>query len=404
MEGRALSGVVSDVISLAGSPRGDLSDLADLIGRDAMLTARVLQAANSAAFAGARKMVTTLSDAVRQIGATNVRNTAMTLGVFEAMPTAEGGDVNPIRAWQHSFAVATICRTLAEAADKGIDPGVSYLAGLCHDLGMVLFRTEFASEYAAVMQRKAQSSRPLPQIERHMLGMTQADLSQLILKKLGLPAAICAPIGEFHAQASRPDRPALQPLARLLRVANLYADGVLLAESPASEISPITKLECREGIGTDDMPPIDGAVMRGQIFAMTAMLARLPPGQTAPLMRPLIEPAGKRILLVREPAFSTLDPVAAALESLGEFRVVSEFGNMADAGECDAIIVESLHRSPLPMNLTAPILRLSKAHEESSQREGAPAGGGVIEAGPAISLQHLAGFLTQIKVAQSAAA
>jgi CheY-like chemotaxis protein len=64
LEGRALSGIVTEVLMLVNSLRSALADLAPVIGRDPALTARILTTANSTAFRGARKMVTTLPDAV----------------------------------------------------------------------------------------------------------------------------------------------------------------------------------------------------------------------------------------------------------------------------------------------------------------------------------------------------
>src|SRR5437764_13197063 len=54
LQTKTLSGVVVDVISRYASPRSEMSDLAGLIGRNTVLTARVLQAANSAAYRSAR--------------------------------------------------------------------------------------------------------------------------------------------------------------------------------------------------------------------------------------------------------------------------------------------------------------------------------------------------------------
>src|SRR3954469_16414921 len=73
---KTLSGAVAEVISLAASPRGSAADVAPLIARDPMLSARVLQAANSAAYVSARPVVSTIPDAVRQIGLATVRSIA----------------------------------------------------------------------------------------------------------------------------------------------------------------------------------------------------------------------------------------------------------------------------------------------------------------------------------------
>src|SRR5205823_6003574 len=84
-EAKTLSGVVMQVISMAASPRTDVSQLAELISRDALLSARVLQAANSAAYASGSCTTTTIADAVRRVGCSTVRNIAAALGIFDVI-------------------------------------------------------------------------------------------------------------------------------------------------------------------------------------------------------------------------------------------------------------------------------------------------------------------------------
>ncbi len=114
LQGKTLSGVAAQVISMAASPRGEIGDLATLVSRDAMLTARILQAANSAVYRTARP-ASTVADAVRQIGFSGVRNIAASIGIYDAMPVSSADGFNPLLCWRHSFAVATLCERLAAA-------------------------------------------------------------------------------------------------------------------------------------------------------------------------------------------------------------------------------------------------------------------------------------------------
>jgi hypothetical protein len=134
VEGRTLAGVLMQVISSAMSPHSDLTEVAGLIARDSLLTTRVLQVANSACYASKRGPVSSIQEAVRHVGCSTVRNLAMALGVCDAMPATAGDGFNPVRAWSHSLAVATICERLAPPEVSE----VAYLVGLCHELGAIL--------------------------------------------------------------------------------------------------------------------------------------------------------------------------------------------------------------------------------------------------------------------------
>lgn len=149
MQGKTLSGVVAQVIGVAVSPHSDLSQLATLVGRDPVVAARVLRAANIASAATARGVISNVTDAIRQIGSAAVRNIAATVGVFDVMPAGGPESFNPVRCWQHCFAVAKLCEWLAGRAGEG---GSAYPVGLCHDLGDILLQTQFGSEYRKVME------------------------------------------------------------------------------------------------------------------------------------------------------------------------------------------------------------------------------------------------------------
>ena len=100
MQAKTLSGVMAQVIAEAASPRGSAVALANLISRDSVLSARVLQTANSASYASGRPVVASIPDAVRQVGCSTVRNLAAGLGIFDVMPPSEADGFNPIRCWQ----------------------------------------------------------------------------------------------------------------------------------------------------------------------------------------------------------------------------------------------------------------------------------------------------------------
>src|SRR5580692_10730962 len=107
LHGKALSGVVAQVIQIATTPRSDAAQLGESISHDPILSAKVLRVGNSTAYATSRGPVRSVFDAIKKIGFSTVRNIAATVGIIEAMPPGRGSDnFDPIRSWQHSFAVA----------------------------------------------------------------------------------------------------------------------------------------------------------------------------------------------------------------------------------------------------------------------------------------------------------
>jgi CheY-like chemotaxis protein len=332
----ALSGVVGQVIGLAASPRSDLSQLADLIARDPMLSARVLQAANTAAYASTRGLVTTIHEAIRNIGSATVRNIAAALSIFDAMPATDATGFNPIRCWQHSFAVAQLCERLCAPVDPD-SASCAYLVGLCHDLGEVLFRTHFANEYQPVLDAHARTGRPLEALERTMLGITRGELSLIILRHLALPDSILAPIEALH----RPGGPgrAADRVTRVLALSDAYANGVLLASSTASPVAPFAHAACKQAVDVPHPACPDPAAMRAEIFSLTALLGRLSAKDEKALMQPLCAQSELRVCLVRDARLSSFDPVAAALGSLAQVQTRKVLPAAADFADFDALVV-----------------------------------------------------------------
>jgi HD-like signal output (HDOD) protein len=342
MAAKTLSGVVAQVVSIAASPRGDMSQLAALIARDPMLSARILQAANSAAYASKRGVVTTIGDAVRHVGCATVRNIAATLGIFDAMPARGPDGFDPIRCWQHSFAVAQLCeRLVALGKPDSEEAGAAYLAGLCHDLGEILFRTHFAKEYAMVLDVAQRSGRPRDEVERLMLGMAHGELVMTILRCLSLPETILRPIEALHATGGARTRDADSPLARALRIADSYANGLLLASSEASPLSAITQSDARAATRDPSPPRPDALTFRADVFTLTAMLARLSPAEEAGLLAPMFPRRDVRVWLARDPALSAFDPIEAALSALAEVDVHDALPQAADLGadHCALMVV-----------------------------------------------------------------
>ncbi|HZZ44511.1 MAG TPA: HDOD domain-containing protein [Tepidisphaeraceae bacterium] len=361
LAGRALSGTVAQVISVASSPRTDTQQLTSLISRDPMLSARVLHAANSAAYTSSRGVVTTIHDAIRNIGCTTVRNVAAALGIFDTIPSTPGDGFNPIRHWQHSFAVAQLCERLC-AASKPDDAGIAYLVGLCHDLGEILFQTQFATEYHQILKLTAQTGRSYDEVERHLIGMSQSELVLALLRQIGLPDAIREPI-EATYKAKGGDMPK-HPLAQILTVANFYANGALLASSNSSLVAPLTQAVCKAAINNPNPSCPDLEAMRSEVFALTSVLGPISSKEASELMTPLYPRSNATIRIVREAAFSSYDPIAAALGAVAKIEVDTTLSRSL-AGDAEGLVV--IARSPCSSGFSA--MEISEACQQSGRRD-----------------------------------
>lgn len=122
---------------LMSAVRGDnyaAADIAARIGKDAVLTAEVIRAANGAHRSG-REPVVELEAAVLSIGADNLRR-VIAKSVLRPIFNVRGASLSALAApqiWVNAEFKARLCAALA-AADK-LDALDGYLAGMLHDTG-----------------------------------------------------------------------------------------------------------------------------------------------------------------------------------------------------------------------------------------------------------------------------
>jgi hypothetical protein len=190
--------------------------------------------------------------------------------------------------------------------------------GLCHDLGEILLHTCFEAEFNQVLQIHARTQKPLPELEEKMLGAQRAELADLLLVHLGLPSIIRQPIESFHRQspASRTEKPDI--LCQILRLADLYANGLLLASDGSSQLTLITTIEARRTLGTDHPPLPDQQVLRSNVTVLTGLLARLAPDELGRLLQPLHPKTAAKVFIARHPSISAWDPLTAALQIMSQ--------------------------------------------------------------------------------------
>ena len=349
---KTLPGAVSELMALVNSARADVSDLASVLKRDPVLATRVLNLANSAAFASQKARIATIDEAVRNIGVTGVRGMVISVGIFESFPPQGPGQLHITRCWQHSFAMASVMDKLAPVCSK-IEPGVAHLAGLCYDLCDIVLRQHFPSEYQAIADLVTRTGKPAWQVRSEVFGMPYYELVTFVLGKLNLPPVIVTPIAEVFARATnKGEGRESGPLARMLRIVNVYAHGLMLAAGLDAPIVPISNTEYRSTFGDAPVPELNPAILRSEVLTTVNLLSGLGSAETVELCRPPIAPAARKILYWRHASYCALDPLAALLSFAGEVKIVTDAPT--DIATFDAVVVAApRHEGPAQQQLAA---------------------------------------------------
>jgi putative nucleotidyltransferase with HDIG domain len=207
-----------------------LSQVAEMIRRDAGLTALVLKTANSAAFVRMKK-VTDLAEAVTFIGMKGIKG----LLLYHGMEKNFSGKYESFATvMEHSHKVAAIAGRLAKKfLPKQVE--LAYVGGLLHDMGKIIIL-----EHPNAFARKINEFHNAEEIsswyfEHLAFGLDHAELGALVAEHWNFPAELGSMI-RFHHDLSMCPAADL-PLAAVICFADI-ASQLAAEEYPAHLIDP----------------------------------------------------------------------------------------------------------------------------------------------------------------------
>jgi HD-like signal output (HDOD) protein len=190
----------------------DVQKVTDMIAQDKSLAAQCLQMANSPLF-GRWQKVDSLRGAVIGLGFQRVSDIAMSCGVMDLTPKGDGG-LDPIVFWEHSLGCALVCRLFARRISFP-DPGKAYLAGLLHDLGIIVNLWTLPKEFRAAYELARTQGIPLHEAEQATLGFTHCDSGRLLAERWELAPDLREVVALHHDASQARQHAALVALVEL---------------------------------------------------------------------------------------------------------------------------------------------------------------------------------------------
>ncbi len=183
---REVTGVVS---------RGESSarDLANAIGKDASLAARVLKIANSPLFNLQHRHIETISSAVVLLGFDAVRDLAVSLALIEQVLRGRSHE-RVTASMARSFHAAAQASSFAARLGDGC-PEEVFVAALLMNIGEMAFWSAAGSEAAAI-DRMARSGASINDAQNHVLGFPLEDLSRRLVAEWSLGGLLEAALSD----------------------------------------------------------------------------------------------------------------------------------------------------------------------------------------------------------------
>lgn len=187
-----LSPVAVRLLEVTATENAELHEIADLIGSEPALSARVLSLCRRANL-GVSSRITTVKQAVVMLGLDAVRAAVLSVCIHDALESAADASllsVERLGCWTRCLAAACAAERLAPLAVPAIDPSEAFCAGLLHDAGLIALVAAIPRVYGKIAEHAQAAHTSAAASERKLLGIDHHDAGARLCERWSLPAYI----------------------------------------------------------------------------------------------------------------------------------------------------------------------------------------------------------------------
>lgn len=185
------------ILPVLDDPDSSLADLGRLLDQDVGVSAKLIQMANSVMF-GSPRPISSVADAVRQLGSEMTKSLILADGILtrfdpQTLHPYSIGDL-----WGHSQQVGALAFRIARTECPAV-PWLNMVqsVGMLHDVGRLVLAAAEPERYVAVLEM-VQSGKTTVDAERHVFGVTHAEVGAYLLGLWGLPTAVVEAVAWHH--------------------------------------------------------------------------------------------------------------------------------------------------------------------------------------------------------------
>jgi HD-like signal output (HDOD) protein len=216
----SLPAIFNKIVTVIRDPTSSASFIAEVIGKDQNLSAKLLRLVNSSYY-GYPERVDSLSRAVLIVGSSRLTSLAvgiLTMTLFRRVPRRLM-DVTSF--WSHGLACGVVARLLAVRKGNMEDEPL-FVAGLLHDMGRMAYVVQYPELGTAALYEAMSRGQPGHAAESEIWGFDHAVLGGAMLASWKFPPMLIQAVARHHHPTQTEDGVA----AALVHVADVIAHAM----------------------------------------------------------------------------------------------------------------------------------------------------------------------------------
>lgn len=235
--------VAMKVNELINDPKSSSADIAEVLKKDQVLTAKILRLVNSSYYS-IPGGVTDVQRALAFLGFNTLSQLVLGISVFSVFTRGDSDEFSMPEFWKHALATA-VCTELLAKKRNYPKPEEAFTCGLLHDIGKLVLHEIDADRLQAIIKETKARGSTFVEVEREWELPGHSFLGEMIATKWGLPMSIRLAIRYHHFDVSKMDSilSSMKPVIQMVRLANQIVVRAMIGKSG----------DCSEGEITPDM-------------------------------------------------------------------------------------------------------------------------------------------------------
>lgn len=195
--------VANQVTNLINDPNSSSGDIAGVLRKDQVLTAKVLKLINSPYY-GIPGEVTDVQRALAFLGFNTIAQLVLSLSVFSLFPKDSKDSFSVLEFWRHALGTAVAAELIAKKV--GYErPEECFTCGLLHDIGKLVLQQIAPAEFQKVVNLASTQKLSYAQAEEKMGLPSHGYLGENIAERWRLPMVIRLAIRYHHYDVTKMD-------------------------------------------------------------------------------------------------------------------------------------------------------------------------------------------------------